>query len=266
MHATGIQGALSMVLALDVPESMPGRQRVLTLTCGVVVLSILVQGLTMTGATHPVRRLPDVLVMNLSPTVTKPVESIAHHAGWATALRGIIAVAFGVIALRSPHIAAATLVVIFAIFAFADGALDFVLAARLGRAGQRWGWYLFEGIVSIALGVIALAYPGVTLLALVLLVALRAIMLGVLELVAAFSWETLDSRWLLGLTGALSIVLGILLLGAPVAGAMTLIYAIGFYAIVAGVALFALGLRLISADRHERHERQVMQGPAATAS
>jgi uncharacterized membrane protein HdeD (DUF308 family) len=204
--------------------------------------------------------------MNPIPAVTKHVESLAHHAGWATALRGIIAVAFGIIALRSPHAAAATIVLIFAIFAFADGALDFLLAARLGRAGQRWGWYLFEGVVSVALGVIALAYPGVTLLALVLLVALRAIILGVIELVAAFSWEAIDSRWLLGLTGVLSIVLGIVLLGAPVAGGMALIWAIGIYAIVAGVALFVVGLRLISSERHERHEREAMQGPAATAS
>jgi uncharacterized membrane protein HdeD (DUF308 family) len=205
--------------------------------------------------------------MNPLPAITKPVESLAAHSGWATALRGILAVAFGVIALRSPHAAAATLVIVFAVFAFADGVLDFLLAARHGRAGQRWGWYLFEGIVTVALGVIALAFPGVTLLALVLIVALRAILLGVLELVAAFSWEGMDSRWLLGLAGVLSVVLGILLLGAPVQGGFALIWAIGMYAIIVGVALFAVGLRQISSERREKHEREApLQGPAPTAS
>jgi CPA1 family monovalent cation:H+ antiporter len=269
---SGLRGALAMVLAIDVPESLPARQPLLTATCGVVVLSILLQGSTMAGLLRRLglvheaggeHALPDDPVMETSPSVLlKPVESMARHAGWAMALRGILAVAFGIIMLRSPRAAVSALVIVFAIYAFADALLDFTMAARLGRAGQRWGWYLFEGIVSVALGVIALAYPGVTLLALVLFVALRAIILGVIELAAAFSGEAADHRWLLGLTGALSVILGIVLLASPVAGGLALIWAIGVYAIVFGVALFALGLRLISEERHEKQ----MHGPPATAS
>ena len=191
------------------------------------------------------------------------VESTARHAGWVMALRGIIAVVFGVIALRNPSAAAGAFVIVFAIYAFADGILELFLAGQLGRAGQRWGWYLFGGIASVAVGIIALAYPSVTLIALVLLVGIRALMLGILDLIAAFSWEELDSRWLLGLTGVLSIVLGILLLASPVEGGVALLWLVGVYAIVFGVMLFGLGLRTVSAVRQGGGH---LHGPTAPAT
>lgn len=192
------------------------------------------------------------------------VESTAHKTGWAVALRGIIAVIFGIIALRSPHVLASAFVIVFAVYAFADGVLDFVLAGQRGRAGERWGWYVFEGLASVALGVIALAFPGITLLTIVLLIGIRAIVLGILDVVAAFSWEGAESRWLLGITGVLSILLGILLLGSPAAGGVVLLWTIGIYAVVFGVMLFAVGLRMLSTERRvERHVEQ-MHRPAAT--
>jgi uncharacterized membrane protein HdeD (DUF308 family) len=190
-----------------------------------------------------------------------PLESTARKAGWVVALRGVLAVIFGVIAIRSPNIVASALVIVFAIYAFADGILDFVIAGQLGRAGERWGWYVFEGLASIALGVVALAYPGVSLLVLMLLIGLRAIALGVFELVAAFSSEGHDSRWLLGLTGVMSIMLGVLLLGSPAAGGVVILWTIGVYAIIFGVMLFGVGLRILSTERRAAS----MHRPAATA-
>ena len=172
------------------------------------------------------------------------LESTGRRAGWPLALRGVLAVLFGIIALRRPDAAAGAFVIVFAIFAFADGLLDFLVASRLGRIGLRSGWYLFEGIASIALGVVALAYPRVTLLALVLLVGIRAVMLGILELGSAFSWKELDSRWLLGLTGVVSIIFGIVLFASPIAGGLALVWTIGVYAIVFGIMMFAFGARI----------------------
>jgi uncharacterized membrane protein HdeD (DUF308 family) len=197
------------------------------------------------------------------PSIRSSLESTPHHTGWSMMLRGIVAVIFGAISIRSPNIAAGAFVIVFAVYAFADGALDFVLAAQLGRAGQRWGWYAFSGIASIAVGVIALAYPAVTLLVAVILVAVRAIVMGVAELVAAFSWTGLGHRWLLGLTGVLAIVLGGLLLASPAVGAVALMWTIGVYAVVFGVMLFGLGIRLLSTQRDET--RLHGRGPAATA-
>ncbi len=185
-----------------------------------------------------------------APDLSSSLESVTRKSGWAVALRGVLAVIFGIIALRSPNIVAGSFVIVFAIYAFADGILDFAFAGQLGRAGQPWGWHVFEGLVSVALGVIALASPGLTLLALVLLIGIRAIVMGIVELVAAFSWEASEHRWLLGITGVLSIMLGILLLGSPAAGGLALLWMIGVYAIVFGIMLFALGLRMLSTERH----------------
>jgi uncharacterized membrane protein HdeD (DUF308 family) len=192
--------------------------------------------------------------------IRSALESTSRKAGWAVALRGVIAVIFGIIAIRSPNVMASAFVIVFAVYAFADGVLDFAIAGQLGRAGHSWGWHVFEGLASIALGVIALAYPGVTLITLILLIGLRAIVMGVFELVGAFSSDGAESRWLLGLTGVLSIMLGILLLGSPVGGGMILLWTVGVYAIVFGVMLFALGLRMVSTERHEAQ----LHRPAAT--
>jgi uncharacterized membrane protein HdeD (DUF308 family) len=196
--------------------------------------------------------------------ITSSMESAARQAGWTVALRGILAVIFGIIALRSPNIIAGAFVIVFAIYAFADGVLDFAIAAEMGRGGRSWGWHAFEGLASVALGVIALLYPGVTLVTVILLIGLRAIIMGIIEVVAAFSWEGAESRWLLGITGVLSIMLGILLLGSPVAGGVVILWTIGVYAIVFGVMLFAVGLRMLSVER--RQDRQdPLHRPAASA-
>jgi uncharacterized membrane protein HdeD (DUF308 family) len=184
------------------------------------------------------------------PPLERAIESNRRHAGWALILRGVIAVIFGIIALRNANAAVSAIVVVFAVFAFADGALDFFVAVDMGRAGQRWGWYVFEGIVSTAAGVLALTFPGLTMLVLVLFVAVRAIVMGILELGAAFSWPELESRWLLGLTGALSILLGVLLFASPTAGGLALLWTIGVYAIVFGAMIFVLGIRIAEGGRH----------------
>ena len=178
------------------------------------------------------------------------INDAIRRSAWGIVLRGVIAVVFGIVALRSPSVAMSAFVIAFAIYAFADAILDFVLAAQLGRAGHRWGWYLFEGIASFGLGLIALANPALTLVALVVLVAIRAVVVGGLEIVGAIAWKT-DARWLFGLTGALSVVLGVLLLAQPGIGALALAWTIGVYAILLGVMLFALGLRVLQTSRHE---------------
>jgi uncharacterized membrane protein HdeD (DUF308 family) len=199
-----------------------------------------------------------------TPRAARPIELIearTRDMGWAMALRGLLAVIFGIIAVRYPTAAAGAFIVIFAVWAFADGVLDLVEAFTFARMGLRWGWYLFEGIVSIAAGVVALSYPHVTFTILAILIGIRAIAGGILELAAAFSWRELESRWPLALTGVLSIVLGVLLCVAPTQAGLTLLWMIGVYAIVFGVMLFVHGVRLAGRGGH----RGAMMGHAAPA-
>ena len=114
--------------------------------------------------------------------------------------------------------------------------------------GLRWGWYVFAALVSIAAGIVALSYPRETFVVLVLLVAIRAIINGGLELGRRDSaWRELDSRGLLGLAGVLLDDLGILLFASPSVGGLALVWTIGIYAIVVfGVMMFITGVRMVA--------------------
>ena len=177
------------------------------------------------------------------------IESGVHRAAWGIALRGLAAVIFGIIALKYPSAAAGSFVVVFAVFAFADALFEIVAATALGRSGMRWGWYAFSALVNVAAGVVALTYPQVTFMVLLLLVAVRAIVIGGIEIALAVSWRDLEPRWLLGLSGALSIVFGVLLFANPARGGLALLWTIGVYAIAFGVVMIVLGARLAMGER-----------------
>jgi uncharacterized membrane protein HdeD (DUF308 family) len=137
-----------------------------------------------------------------------------------------------------------SLVLLFAAYAFVDGIFGIVSAVRAAREGERWGLLVLEGIIDIATAVIAFLWPGITVLAFVLLVAVWAILTGALMLSAAFRLEVDDGRWWLVLGGIVSLLYGALLVVAPIIGAVVLTWWLGAYALVFGVALLVLAFRL----------------------
>jgi uncharacterized membrane protein HdeD (DUF308 family) len=180
---------------------------------------------------------------------------------WALALRGAAAIVFGLIALFWPPAAIVALVAIFGAYALVDGILNLVGAVRAGRSGQRWGALLFEGVVSVLVGILTLFFPAVTALALVLFVAAWSLVTGVAEVVAAIKLrKAIEGEWLLALTGILSIAFGILLFISPMFGAIAIAIWIGAYSIVFGALLVGLALRLKSwASRQQ--QTQIPAGP-----
>jgi uncharacterized membrane protein HdeD (DUF308 family) len=163
---------------------------------------------------------------------------------WAIALRGVFAILFGVIALLLPGVTLTALVLLFAAYMLVDGIFDIVAAVRAAKEGERWGWLLFEGIVDLVAGAIAVAWPLITVLAFVLLMAAWAIVSGVLLTVAAFRVHVSHGRWLMALSGVVSVVWGVLLGIWPLIGAVVLTWWIGAYALVFGVLLLILAFRL----------------------
>jgi uncharacterized membrane protein HdeD (DUF308 family) len=178
------------------------------------------------------------------------VQPNARSSWWAIVLRGILACIFGILVLANPSVGAAVLILMFAIYAAVDGVAALATAVNHGRAGLRWGWWLVEGLVSLGVAALALARPGITLLAVVLLIAFRAILLGLIELGGALGGKGLDHRWLLGLTGIVSLLFGVLLLANPMAGSVAVVWVIGVYAVVFGVMLVVVGLRALG-TRHD---------------
>ncbi|MBN9168205.1 MAG: hypothetical protein BGO98_40105 [Myxococcales bacterium 68-20] len=164
---------------------------------------------------------------------------------WAYVLRGIAAVVFGLLTWIFPSMALLTLVLLFGAYALADGVSAIVAAfQRTVRESPRWLLVVY-GLVSIAAAVIAVLYPGITALALVLLIAARAIVTGAIEIAAAVRLRrSVQGEWLLAASGVLSIVFGVLLFLFPGPGALGLLLWIGAWAILLGGLLIALGIRL----------------------
>lgn len=163
---------------------------------------------------------------------------------WAIALRGVIAILYGIIALLWPGVTALSLALLLAVYLVADGVLTIVAGIRAGQRHERWGWLLLEGVVDIGVGLLALFMPGAALLALVWLVAVWAIVTGIAELVAAWRLQTSHGNWLLAIAGILSILLGIGMAVMPIAGAVALAFWTGAYALAFGITLLVLAARL----------------------
>lgn len=179
---------------------------------------------------------------------------------WAIALRGAFAIVFGVIAFAVPVAAMLSLVVIFSAYLFVDGIFGIVSAVRAARAHERWGLLVLEGIVNIAAGVAAFLWPGITVLAFVLLVAAWAIVSGALMLAAGFRLHVDHGRVWLALGGIASVIFGALLVIAPIIGALVLTWWLGAYAIVFGVSLLVLSFKL--RPHRNDHGAQLAQQPA----
>jgi uncharacterized membrane protein HdeD (DUF308 family) len=164
---------------------------------------------------------------------------------WMFALRGAIAVAFGVLALAWPGMTLLWLVALFAAFALIGGVASAVGAVRNRRGDEHWWLALLLGLVSIGAGVIAIIHPGLTALVLVLLMGANAIATGVLDIAIAIRLRKLiRGEWLLILAGLVSIVFGVLVFLFPAAGALALVWLISAYAIASGILLFIVGWRL----------------------
>jgi uncharacterized membrane protein HdeD (DUF308 family) len=122
--------------------------------------------------------------------------------------------------------------------------IDGIFAAIGGALVRSW-WLLAEGVLGIVAGILALFFPTITALALVLLVAAWAILTGIAELGAAVLLRrVIANEWLLGVTGIVSLALGIALALNPYAGLVTIVWLIGGYAFVFGVLCLALAIRM----------------------
>ena len=169
---------------------------------------------------------------------------------WMLVIRGVAGIAFGVLTFVLPEVSLLALVLMWGAYALVDGVFNVMAAVRAGRAGQRWGWLLFEGIISIGAGVVTFAWPGITALALLAVIAVWGVLTGFAAIGAAIRLRReIKGEWLLALSGVLSIVFGVLLMAVPSAGALALLWMIGAYAIAGGFLLIGVGVRLRSWGR-----------------
>jgi uncharacterized membrane protein HdeD (DUF308 family) len=177
------------------------------------------------------------------------VETLSEN-WWVVAIRGLAGILFGVFTLLAPAISLAALVLVFGAWAFVDGVLAIVTAARRHGTSDRWWMLLLEGFAGVAIGLITLFVPGITALLLLYLIAARALITGVLQLVAAVRLrKAVSGEWLLVLGGLASVAWGLLLIIFPGPGALALVLWIGAFSFVFGALMLALAFRLRSLGR-----------------
>jgi uncharacterized membrane protein HdeD (DUF308 family) len=178
------------------------------------------------------------------------IDELARH-WWMVGLRGIAALAFGILAFAWPGMTLAVLVLLFGAYALVDGLLA-VIAAFRADAQHRVA-LAAEGVISVLAGLAAFVWPGITALVLLYIIAFWAIVTGILEIVAAVRLRAvIPNEWALILGGALSVLFGIVLVVAPGAGALAVVFIIGAYAILFGIALLGLAWRLRAHDMGRR--------------
>ncbi|MGE5268766.1 MAG: HdeD family acid-resistance protein [Thiohalocapsa sp.] len=163
---------------------------------------------------------------------------------WALALRGALAILFGVLAIIWPGITALVLVLMFGAYAFVDGIFALVAAMRLAHQHGRSAGLVLEGILNVIIGIICFVWPVSALVALIYLIAIWAIISGIALIAVGLSLIRLSGEWLLVVGGVLSIILGVILFIQPALGVVTLSWWLGIYAILFGIMLVTAAFRI----------------------
>jgi len=167
-------------------------------------------------------------------------------ANWrALALRGLVALLFGLVVLFWPGLVLTVLAVLFGLYAAVDGAITFVPAIRSPDRGAQRSLPLAEGAVGIVAGLVALLWPGLTTSGLVYVIAGWAVVTGVLKILSTIVLRAeVENGWLLAGSGVVSVLFGILLGALAGSDVPFLAPFVGVFAVVVGLALIVFAFRL----------------------
>jgi uncharacterized membrane protein HdeD (DUF308 family) len=173
------------------------------------------------------------------------LSSLAQN-WWMLLLRGIAAIIFGVLTFVWPGITLLSLTILWGAYAISDGAFAFAaaIAGQSFETSARW-WLALVGLCGILAGILTFVVPGMTELVLLMYIAGWAIVVGVLQLWGAIQLrKEIENEWLLALSGLLSIAVGVLVIAEPGAGALSIVWTIGSFAVLVGCLYTGLAFRL----------------------
>ncbi len=172
------------------------------------------------------------------------VGHLARNWGWIV-FRGVAAILFGVLAFAWPSLTLGVLVILWGAYAFADGLLALTAAFKIRDGGRPMWSLILIGLLGIAAGVLTFVWPRMTALALLSFIAAWALITGIFQIAAAIRFRAvISNEWLMVLSGLLSVAFGVLFIARPGAGALAVVWIIGWYATLFGVLLVMLGFRL----------------------
>lgn len=172
------------------------------------------------------------------------IASEISRAWWLILLRGLATLLFGILCFVWPGTSLLALVLVYGFYAIADGVFSLIGAVRGGGVIPRW-WLALAGLTSLGAGAVALLWPSLTLMVMVLLIGIWAVVRGVLEIIGAITLrKVIRNEWLLALAGVLSILVGLAMVIMPGLGALVVLWMTGAWAILFGLIFIILALRL----------------------
>lgn len=191
--------------------------------------------------------------MSIASVTGADIERAAKRVWWIVLLEGVAAVVFGLLALFHTVGTIRALVVVFGIYAIVDGLLALAGGTLQGQAGR--GWLIFQGIMGIVIGVVALRFPRASVLALLLVIAVWALAIGLVQVFGSFQARSLGAKgwgWVLA-SGIVNVLFGLLLVLNPVTGVTAVLWIVGIYAILFGAMLIASAFAARSLVKDLRH-------------
>lgn len=167
------------------------------------------------------------------------IRTLAQH-WWVLLLRGLLAIVFGLLTFARPGITIVVLVLFWGAYALVDGIFEVIAGVR-----AKWGSLVFLGILGIGAGIVTFMWPGMTAIVLLYIIAFWAIVAGIMQIAAAIRLrKEIEGEWLWILSGVCTVLLGVLLIARPGAGAVSLVWLIASFAIAWGILLVILAFKL----------------------
>jgi uncharacterized membrane protein HdeD (DUF308 family) len=160
---------------------------------------------------------------------------------WLLALRGVAGILFGIAAFVWPESALTALVFVFGAYVFVDGIFALIAGIGMRRQLSLWWLIVLEGVAGIILGLLTFRSPDITALVLLTFIVAWSIITGIFEIATALRLrKVIANEWLLILSGVVSIIFGILLIAQPAAGAISIVWLLGGYALLLGILTLML--------------------------
>jgi uncharacterized membrane protein HdeD (DUF308 family) len=183
----------------------------------------------------------------MTPSILLPLSGLLAKNWWVLLLRGIVAILFGILAFSHPLITMAGLILLFGIYALVDGGFS-VIGALTGWRHREDRWLLLlEGLVGLWVGFITLKTPAITAVGLIFFIAIWALATGVLKIVGAIRLRReVPGEFWLALSGIASVMFACLVMLRPAAGALGMIWLIGWFAVLGGASLVVLSFKMRS--------------------
>jgi len=171
-------------------------------------------------------------------------QALVKRAWWAFVVGGLAMTLFGLLAFSSPGIALFVLAMFFAASVMVDGVSN-IIGSLQNREKDGWWILLLMGLLGAGVGGYALLNPPLSIMAFILIVAFEAMVLGVFLIMLGYKVRQTSSReWVLYLTGALSILFGVLVIANPVTGSRTIVYMIATWSLVIGILKVVFGFKV----------------------